>query len=117
MESEYVAVAHAMRELLPMKKLLKEVAKALKVDKLKLSTVSTVWEDNAGAQMLANKEMPLMTSRTKHFGIKYHWFRSHIDGINFAVEKIDGAVQKGDIFTKGLSFKKFVEKRAMIMGW
>ena len=43
-----------------------------------VSKVSKFWEDNVGTQNLANSKGPLMTSRTKHVGIKYHWFRSQI---------------------------------------
>ena len=33
---------------------------------------STVWEDNQGCAIIANMESPQMTSRSKHYGIKYH---------------------------------------------
>ena len=43
-----------------------------------VSKVSKAWEDNVGTQNLANSEVPLMKSRTKYIGIKWHWFRSKI---------------------------------------
>jgi hypothetical protein len=118
LESEYVALSHAMRELLPMRLLVEELSDSLGVDREELTTMSTVWEDNNGALSLAKKELPRMTPRTKHLGVKYHWFRSHVGverGID--VRKIDTKEQKGDIFTKGLPELEFVSKRAMIMGW
>ena len=82
----------------------------------KVSHVSKVWEDNTGAQNLANSKGPLMTSRTKHIGIKYHWFRSII-GPEIEILCIDTKEQKADIFTKGLTRFNFEQIRKRVMGW
>ena len=36
-----------------------------------MSRVSKAWEDNTGAQNLANSKGPFMTAQTKHISIKY----------------------------------------------
>lgn len=116
-EAEYVALSTAMRELLPLRRLVKEVADSLKIERSELMKVSSVWEDNNAAIILANAEYPNMTPRSKHIAVKYHWFRSHLVPGEVEVRRIDTSVQKADIFTKGLVQKEFEAKRAMLMGW
>ena len=94
------------------------MADSLKLDCSELTKVSsTVWEDNNAAIILANAEYPNMTPRSKHIGIKYHWFRSHLKQGTIEIRRIDTSAQKADIFTKGLTRKDFEFKRAMLMGW
>jgi hypothetical protein len=116
-EAEYIALLMAMRELIPLRRLVKEVAESLKIDRRKLMKVSTVWEDNNAALILAKAKYPNMTPRSKHIVVKYHWFRSHLQEGEIEIKRIDTTVQKADIFTKGLARKEFESKRAMIMGW
>ena len=61
--SEYVALSHSVRALLPLKSLIKEVIDNLGIDseKLKFVSSSTVYEDNTGAIFLATS--PSMTPR------------------------------------------------------
>ena len=82
-----------------------------------VSNVSKVWEDNVGTQNLANRKGPLMTSRTKHIGIKYHWFRSKIQPNIIIILHIDTKQQRAEIFTKGLTRYEFEVKRKLVMGW
>eukprot|EP00956_Cyclotella_meneghiniana_P010930 scaffold15299_cov23-Cyclotella_meneghiniana.AAC.1 len=64
-----------------------------------------VHEDNVGALTLANLEPQRMTPRSKHYAIKYHWFREHVyDKSNrIVIVKIDTKNQLGDMFSKGFS--------------
>jgi hypothetical protein len=85
---------------------------------------TTVWEDNNGALTLANMEPGQMTLRSKHYAVKYHWFRSHLGshlGSHLApnkieVHKIETNLQKADIFTKGLRKEKFQSIRKLLCG-
>lgn len=116
-EAEYIALSQSMRELLPMRRLLQEIIKALELEGTNEAMLhSTVFEDNNGALSLATA--PKMTPRTKHIAVKYHHFRSHV-GKDKGIEivKIDTAIQKADIFTKGLAAEKFQALRRLIMGW
>ena len=71
--AEYVAFSMAMRELLPMQRLLQELADKLHLPQLSTSLVrSTVFEDNQGCLALVNT--PKMSPRNKYFSLKYHWF-------------------------------------------
>ena len=78
---------------------------------------SKVWEENAGALILAKLEPPRMTPRSKHYSIKYHWFRDFIKSDNIELNKIDTKVQLADILTKSLPKDQFVILRKMLMGW
>ena len=81
------------------------------------STVSQAWEDNVGTQNLANSKGPLMTARTKHIGIKYHWFRSKIKPNEIEILRVSTDLQRAGIFTKGLTRFAFEEKTKLVMGW
>ena len=118
MEAEYNGLSMAMRDLLPFKRLFLAVARAVGLAKdvfTKFNT--TVWEDNNGALALAKLEAGRMTPRSKHYAVKYHWFRSHLAPNSVEVEKIATDEQKADIFTKGLTWEKFREIRRLLCGW
>ena len=117
LEAEYIALSSGMRELVAARGLMFELSKQMKFDQIKLSNVSKAWEDNTGAQNLANSKGPLMTSRTKHIGIKYHWFRSKIIDGETEIERITTDLQKADIFTKYSSKSDFESKRKLVMRW
>ena len=53
--SEYVTLSHSIRALLPLKSLIKEVIDNLGIDneKLKFVSISTFYEDNNGAIIVA----------------------------------------------------------------
>ena len=73
MEAEYIALSTALRDLVPMRELIKEVASALSLkDALKCRTHSKVFKDNQGTLILATA--PKLTPRSKHIAVKYHWF-------------------------------------------
>ena len=76
-----------------------------------------VHEDNVGALTLGRLEPRRMTPRSKHYAIKYHWFRSQLTTRNVTLSKIQSSEQLGDIFTKGLSGPQFKYLRKQIMGW
>jgi hypothetical protein len=115
--AEYVAFSMAMRELLPMRALLKELAEKLKMDLVSKSLVrSTVFEDNQGCLSMVN--VPKMSTRNKYLSLKYHFFRSHIGESKGIVAKhIRTTEQKADIFTKGLPPEQFRTIRKLLIGW
>jgi len=115
--AEYVAFSMAMRELLPMRALLKEMSSKMHLEFVEQSLVkSTVFEDNQGCLSMVNT--PKMSSRNKYLSLKYHFFRSHI-GKEKGIEArwIESAKQKADIFTKGLPEAQFQSIRKLLMGW
>ena len=115
LNSEYVALYHSVRELLPLKSLIKEVIDNLGIDcdNLKFVSSSTIYEDNNGAIVVATS--PRMTPTSKHIAFKCHWFRRYV-GKEFVIRKIKSENQKADIFTKGLQGQIFVRIRKLLCG-
>ena len=109
--AEYVAFSMAMHELLPLRRLLQELA-----DKLTSLIHSTVFEDNQGCLSLVN--VPKMSPRNKYLSLKYHFFRSNIgETKGIVAQYIRSAEQRADILTKGLPPKQFAVIRGLLMGW
>ena len=115
--AEYVAFSMAMRELLPMRRLLEEIGTKLNLEVLKTSLVqSTVFEDNQGCLSLVNVRK--MSTRNKYLSLKYHFFQEQIGESKGIVAKyISTDIQKADIFTKGLPSSQFQKIRMLLMGW
>ena len=119
MQAEYVALSTAMRDLIPMRRLMTELCDVYGIVRDEKSTMSTVWEDNNGALALANADLPKMTPQSKYFATKYHWFRQYIgaSGGSVEVKRVCSKDQKADIFTKPLGPGKFPAARKMLLGW
>ena len=120
MEAEYIAASVAMRELLPMRRILTYICDELDIERPKESTISTVWEDNSAALSVMQAPLPKITPRSKHFAVKLHWFKSHLGeagGNKIFAKKIDTKDQKADIFTKGLRTDDFQRIRRFLLGW
>ena len=118
MMAEYIALSQAMREILPFRTLLTEVNKIIGLSDQKTTEIRCrVLEDNAGALSLANLELGRTTPGSKHFAVKYHWFRSQLIPGVIEVLKVDTHNQLADIFTKGLRKNPFEPLRKMLCGW
>ena len=116
MEAEYIALSQAMRDLLPMREVVSEIAEFLKLgDGIDVRTYSKVFEDNNGALALATS--PRMTPRSKHIAVKYHFFREHVTNGDCRILPIDTLAQKADLFTKGLQKDAFERLRNLLCGW
>ena len=77
--SNDVELSHFIRELTPLKTIIKEVIKNLGIDsdKLKFVSSSTVYEENNGAIIVETS--PRITTTSKHIAVKYHWFRQKFE--------------------------------------
>ena len=136
MESEYIALSQSMRDLIPIREILKQIA--LHVfdvgnTQIRYTTKSSTFKDVADHEQvqlipqskfhedndacLKFARMPKLTPRTKHIGIPYHWFRTKIINSEINVLPIDTTAQLRDVFTKGLIEEKFVLAHKAIMGW
>jgi hypothetical protein len=121
MESEYVALSTAMRDLIPLKAAVSEIASGMGIENENIVNIkSTIWEENMGALTLANMELPHTTPQSKHYSTRCHWFRSLLnddgDG-GYAVVKVASADHMADILTKALREEPFRKKRLLMMGW
>ena len=116
LESEYISLSTAMRELIPMRRLVKEIATTLKMSVSDTVVKSKIFEDNAG--VIAVATAPYMTPRTKHINTKYHFFKSHIGkekGIT--IQHVATTYQLADLMTKGVEEELFTHLADMLMGW
>jgi hypothetical protein len=127
-ESEYGALSQAMRTLLPIRETIVEIINNVDMvdsvgkapfgprnELLKFKTY--VHEDNTTALSLANNQK--VTSRTKHWCVKFHFFWSHINNKdnNIACVKVDTKEQRADYLTKGLTRELFEHCRDLNQGW
>jgi hypothetical protein len=121
MMAEYVALSSAMREMLPLKRLVESIAKVVTQDaNVVVTTHSDVFEDNNGALTVAT--LPKITPQSKFFAVKLHFFREHVKTTNnptgeIHIQKINTVDQLADLFTKGLVEAKFTPLRDKLMGW
>jgi len=123
MEAEYMGLSMCMRHIIPLQRTIRRLAEHIGMIRDSLTTFKTkVHEDNAGALTLANLEPGRETPRSKHYAVKYHWFREHLKPddngtVDTKVVKIDTEIQLADILTKGLRTKRFQEVRRLLCGW
>jgi len=127
-ESELQALSMCVRQLTPMRSLLRELSTRFKIPDytgtllqgdakaFTKSHRSVVHEDNkACLGLIMNPEQ--CRPRTKHIRIKWFHFRDQIAQGNITVQKIDTDLNWADIFTKALPRTKFELLRKMMMGW
>ena len=117
MHAEYIALSTGMRELLPVSKILDEICTIFDVDRNEEVKVIKVHEDNEGALKLATGPIEKVTPQSKHFGVKYHWFREKLKDFNIMITHVTTDLQKADIFTKGIVGIEYKKKRKMLTGW
>ena len=108
MESEYIALSTACKDLFPLVDLIQELGGCVGLDINKTANLHTyIHEDNIGALTLGKLEPHRIMPKTKHYAIKYHWFGEHLGPCNIDLIKLKLSMQLRDIFTKGLSWVKF----------
>ena len=117
MQAEYHSISIAMRDLLPFLDLLTVITSAVGLPEQDTTMKVTVHEDNEGALALAKLEPGRSTPRSKHYAVKYHWFREHIKDRGIILQKVDTKSQLADIFTKGLGKIAFRALRELLCGW
>ena len=76
-----------------------------------------IFEDNSSALSLAVNQK--ITSRTKHWCVKSHFFWSHVNDPtkNLHCVKVDTKSQRADYLTKGLTKDLFQHCRELNQGW
>ena len=118
MQAEYNALSMAMKDVLPLQELFRTVGASVGIGEEHLTQFkTTVHEDNQGALKLANLEPGHNTPRSKHYGVRTHWFRSHLKPNHTEVVYIESKNQWADILTKGLPRESFEKVRYLFCGW
>ena len=104
MGSEYVVMSSACKDLFPIQDLVKEIGPVFDLPVNDKSCFHVrIHEDNVGALLLGQLEPRRMSPRSKHYAIKYYWFREQIKPRGIILQKIETKEQLGDILTKGLT--------------
>jgi hypothetical protein len=127
-EVKYSTLNQAMRAVIPVQETMLEILEAVDmVDKkgdpcfgdhaLLHSFKTRVYEDNSTALSLAVKQK--VTSRTKHWSVKFHFFWSHINNEKKNIEclKVATKEQHADYLTKGLTCELFEHCHQLNQGW
>jgi hypothetical protein len=118
MEAKYVALISSCQDLFPLINITKVLSSTFDLQlQVNANMHIKIHKDNVGALALGKLEPRQMTPRSKHYAIKYHWFREHIGPRNIVLVKISSEDQLGDLFTKGLSGIKFSWLQKKLMGW
>lgn len=106
MESEYMAVTEAAKEIIWLRRLLADLG-------LAQEGPTTLFVDNKAAIDLAHN--PMHHSRTKHIDIKWHFIREQIDANIINLSHVASAENRADIMTKPLSRSKFENLRDQLL--
>ena len=120
MMAEYYGLSTAMKEVLPLRRLVVTIGKALDLPGMCESTFKcTAHEDNSAAEILANLPVGRVTPRSKFFDVKFHWFRQLLKEYakEMSVIRIDTKSQLGDAWTKPLPPEDFTRLRKLISGY
>jgi hypothetical protein len=71
-----------------------------------LQATPHIWCDNMGAIALASN--PFYHARTKHVEVDYHFIREKVLHKDIAISYLSTHDQRAAIFTKGLTFARFL---------
>ena len=118
MEAEYSALSAALRVTLPLINICRQFVKTVKVPsnfKTIFHCGCIVFEDNNGALLLAANQR--ITSRTKYFNVKWHFFWQHVKDGTIIIEKISTTDQLADYLTKGPTREILERIRKIVQGW
>ena len=135
-EAEYSALSYCLRDFIPIRRVILEMADALNIDdKLKATIQTTIHEDNDSCRLLAVNQH--ITSRTKYFLVKWHhwweWYNANKEDNNkkkdesadnksktkstVKIVRCDTKQMRADYLTKGLPRETFEYLRKQVQGW
>ena len=115
-EAEYIALSTALREVIPIMELLKEMkAHGFDCQATVPNVHCTTYEDNSGCLILATEHK--LRPRTKHINTQYHHFRHYVNTGEITVVDIDTSLQRADMLTKPNSLAIFLRHRMATIGW
>lgn len=97
-EAEYIAIAHATKEVLWFKGLLQELG----IQELAPRPI-TVNVDNQAAMFIANNQTT--SERSKHIDLRYHFIRDYVEQNIVKLKYVPSKDNVADLFTKNISKK------------
>ena len=100
METEYVECSASCCELFPLIDVTNKICSALHLTLSDTTTMHVkIHEDTVGTLILGQLEPRRMTLCSKHYAVKYHWFRKHLIPRKIQLVKFASAYQLDNIFT------------------
>lgn len=117
-EAEYYSLSHCLRTLIPIRRVLEELAANLSVPASLRSTISTTaYEDNSAALSLANNQR--LTSRTRYYHTAAHHFWQYVNDPKekLSILPCETNLMDADILTKAKPKAPFEENRKRVQGW
>ncbi len=114
-EAEYIAMSSALRKVIPLMTLIKELHTIFLMHINTPNFFCKVHEDNQPAIRMAISDK--FTLQTKHIALKYHHFCSHIKNGCIEISYCPTEDQKADLLTKPLADAEFFRLRHMLIGW
>jgi hypothetical protein len=120
MEAKYIALSEMMKHVLFLRGIHAEITSqctSLKLPPIGKSEITTVFQDNQAARILAATDLPRMTPRSKAIAVRYHWFRQHLHPDRIVMSQIPSKNNPSNILTKALDRVQFTAERRMILNW
>ena len=96
-EAEYIAAAHATKEVVWLRRLLNELGQTTKAP-------THLHIDNQSAIAIARN--PEFHDRTKHIDVRYHFLRQKVENEEILLTYLPTDNQIADVLTKGLARAK-----------
>jgi hypothetical protein len=120
-EAEYIALSMGARELIPIRRLLRELLADSPLCNLaqfpsNILPPSTIYEGNALCIAVATKEVH-HKPRTKHIALKYHHFKDYLQSGAIQIVKVPTSQNLADILTKPLTQVLHERLCLGMMGW
>ncbi len=106
-EAEYIAMSSALRKVIPLMTLMKELHTIFPVHINKLNFLCKVHEDNQSTIRMATSDK--FTPQTKHIALKNHRFCSHVENGHIEINYCPTEDQKADLLTKPLADAAFFQ--------
>ena len=113
-KAEYIAMSSALRKVIPLMTLMKELHTIFPVHINKLNFFCKVHEDNQSTIRMAKSDK--FTLQTKHNALN-HYFCSHVKNGRIEISYCPTEDQKADLLTKPLGDAAFFRLRHMLIGW
>jgi len=111
-EAEYIALSQALREVIPLMTLMKELYGVFPIHINKPNFICKVHEDNQSCIKMAQSDK--FTPRTKHIALKYHHFKSHVKNKQIDIQYYRTEDQKAYLLTKPLADELLFRLRFMV---
>ena len=114
-EAKYIALSQSLWNGIPLLNLINELIPALDIEPITPLIKCKVFEDNQST--IAVAKAPSMLPRTKHIGLKYHYFWQFVQRGIIDISYVNTDNQIADLLTKPLAAAAFSYLRHKLISW